>query len=90
MNIPYSEPQGGYYVYAKVSTTGMNATDFCYKLLEEGKVIIYPGTLYGDHCDDFVRFSLSQSATRVKEAIERIKKVVSSIWNNFKSSWSII
>ena len=79
MNIPYSEPQGGYYVYAKVSTTGMNATDFCYKLLEEGKVIIYPGTLYGDHCDDFVRFSLSQSATRVKEAIERIKKVVSSI-----------
>ena len=79
MNIPYSEPQGGYYVYAKVSATGMNATEFCYKLLEEGKVIIYPGTLYGDHCDDFVRFSLSQSATRVKEAIERIKKVVSSI-----------
>ena len=79
MNIPYSEPQGGYYVYAKVSATGMNATEFCYKLLEEGKVIIYPGTLYGDHCDDFVRFSLSQSATRVKEAVERIKKVVSSI-----------
>ena len=79
LNISYSEPQGGYYVYAKVSSIGLNATDFCYKLLEEGKVIIYPGKLYGDHCDDFVRFSLSQPAEKIKEAVERLRKVVSSI-----------
>ena len=79
MEIPYSEPQGGYYVYAKVSKTGLKATDFCFKLLEEGKVIIYPGTLYGDHCDDFVRFSLTQPTKKIQEAVSRIKKVVSSI-----------
>ena len=49
------------------------------KLLEEGKVIIYPGGLYGDHCDDFVRFSLTQPANKIKEAVSRIKKVVSTI-----------
>ena len=32
INIPYSEPQGGYYVYDDVSKTGLNATDFCLKL----------------------------------------------------------
>ena len=32
LNIPYSEPQGGYYVYADVSKTGLSATDFCLKL----------------------------------------------------------
>jgi aminotransferase len=79
INIPYSEPQGGYYVYANVSKTGISATDFCLKLLEEGKVIIYPGGLYGDHCDDFVRFSLTQPADRIKEAVSRIKKVVATI-----------
>jgi aspartate/methionine/tyrosine aminotransferase len=79
INLPYSEPQGGYYVYANVSKTGLNATDFCLKLLEEGKVIIYPGSLYGDHCDDFVRFSLSQPEEKIKEAVSRIKKVVLSL-----------
>ena len=79
INIPYSEPQGGYYVYANVSKTGLNATDFCLKLLEEGKVIIYPGGLYGDHCDDFVRFSLTQPAEKIKEAVSRIKKVAANI-----------
>ena len=79
MSIPYSEPQGGYYVYAQVSKTGLSATDFCFKLLKEGKVIVYPGTLYGDHCDDFVRFSLTQSVNKVEEAVSRIMKVVSSI-----------
>jgi aspartate/methionine/tyrosine aminotransferase len=79
INIPYSEPQGGYYVYANVSKTGLNATDFCLKLLEEGKVIIYPGGLYGDHCDDFVRFSLTQPAEKIREAVSRIKKVAGNI-----------
>jgi len=79
LNIPYSEPQGGYYVYADVSKIGLKATDFCLKLLEEGKVIVYPGGLYGDHCDDFVRFSLTQPLDRIKEAVLRIKKVVLSL-----------
>ena len=79
LEIPYSEPQGGYYVYANVSATGLSATDFCLKLLENGKVIVYPGTLYGDHCDDFVRFSLTQSADKISEAVKRIKQVVSSL-----------
>ena len=79
LNIPYSEPQGGYYVYANVSKTGLKATDFCLKLLEKGKVIVYPGGLYGDHCDDFVRFSLTQPLDRINEAVLRIKKVVKSL-----------
>ena len=81
INIPYSEPQGGYYVYANVSKTGLSATKFCLRLLEQGKVIIYPGSLYGDHCDDFVRFSLTQPSSRIKEAVSRIQKVVSDMKN---------
>ena len=77
LNIPYSEPQGGYYVYANVSSTGLSATEFCLKLLKEGKVLVYPGNLYGDHCDDFVRFSLTQSSKKIAEAVLRIKKTVS-------------
>jgi aminotransferase len=79
LSIPFSEPQGGYYVYADVSSTGLSASDFCLKLLEHGQVIVYPGTLYGDHCDRFVRFSLTQPSDKISEAVNRIKKVVSSL-----------
>jgi len=79
LSIPFSEPQGGYYVYADVSSTGLNASDFCLKLLEYGQVIVYPGTLYGDHCDRFVRFSLTQPSDKISDAVNRIKKVVSSL-----------
>jgi len=79
LSIPFSEPQGGYYVYADVSSTGLSASDFCLKLLEHGQVIVYPGTLYGDHCDRFVRFSLTQPSDKISDAVNRIKKVVSSL-----------
>ena len=34
-----------------------------------------------DHCDDFVRFSLTQPSSRIKEAVSRIQKVVSDMKN---------
>ncbi len=79
MGIPYAEPQGAFYVYADVSVTGLPASLFCERLLSEGRVMIYPGRIYGDHTDDYARVSLTQSVPRIREAIERMKSVVHTI-----------
>ncbi|AXC48433.1 pyridoxal phosphate-dependent aminotransferase [Paracoccus suum] len=79
LGIPYAEPQGAFYVYANVSVTGVPAGVFCERLLREGRVLMYPGTIYGDHTDDFVRMSLTQSVPRINEAIERMRAVVDAI-----------
>jgi len=79
MGIPYAEPQGAFYVYADVSVTGLPATVFCERMLREGRVMIYPGKIYGDHTDDYARVSLTQSVPRIREAIERMKSVVKTI-----------
>lgn len=79
ISIPYAEPQGAFYVYANVAATGIPASRFCERLLAEGRVLIYPGTIYGDHTDDFVRMSLTQPVERIREAMARIAAVVETI-----------
>ncbi len=76
MGIPYAEPQGAFYVYAKVSETGVPATEFCERLLAEGRVMIFPGKMYGDYTDDWARISLTQSVPRIQEALGRMAGVV--------------
>lgn len=79
LGIPYAEPQGAFYVYANVSVTGVPASTFCQRLLAEAGVMIYPGIIYGDHTDDYVRMSLTQPVPRIHEAVGRMKHVVEAI-----------
>ncbi|SPJ25828.1 pyridoxal phosphate-dependent aminotransferase [Palleronia abyssalis] len=81
MGMRYAEPQGGFYVYADVASLnlGIGAGAFCERLLAEGQVMMYPGTIYGDHTDDFVRMSMTQPVARIEEAMTRMEAVVKAI-----------
>jgi aminotransferase len=81
IGMSYAEPQGAFYVYANVASLnlGMGAGAFCERLLAEGRVMMYPGTIYGDHTDDFVRMSMTQPADRIRVAMRRMADVVTSI-----------
>ncbi len=79
MGIPYAEPQGAFFVYANVASVGLGATAFCEKLLREGKVLVFPGVVYGDYTDDFVRLSLTQPVEKIREACARMAAVVAAI-----------
>lgn len=80
IGMAYAEPQGAFYVYGDVSSLGLGITAgaFCERLLAEGQVMMYPGTIYGDHTDDFVRMSMTQPVDRIKVAMERLAGVVGS------------
>ncbi len=79
LGIPFAEPQGAFYVYAKVSETGVDATEFCERLLRDGQVMVFPGRIYGDYTDDYARLSLTQPVPRIHEAVARMARVVSAI-----------
>ena len=79
LGIPYAEPEGAFYVYARVAETGVGATEFCERLLADGRVMIFPGKIYGDYTDDFARLSLTQPVPRIEEALGRMAGVVESI-----------
>lgn len=81
MGMGYAEPQGAFYVYANVASLnlGISASEFCERLLAEGRVMMYPGTIYGDHTDDFVRMSMTQPVPRIEEAMHRMAAVVKKV-----------
>ena len=80
MGMGYAEPQGAFYVYADVSSLGLGitASTFCERLLAEGRVMVYPGRIYGDHTDDFLRMSMTQPVDRIEVAMARMARVVES------------
>jgi aminotransferase len=86
MGLSYPKPNGAFYVYANVSSTGMPASEFCLRLLKEGKVMILPGTLFGDHRDDYLRVSLLQPVPKIEEATRRMEAVVRAIRAEQKKS----
>ena len=79
MGLSYGRPRGAFYVYANVSRTGLAASQFCVRLLEDARVMIFPGSLFGDHNDDFLRISLLQPVARIEEAVARMAGTVAGL-----------
>ena len=72
--------EGGFAAVAdRLGFTGADATEFCERLLREGRVMIFPGKIYGDYTDDYARLSLTQSVPRITEALHRMADVVGAL-----------
>lgn len=76
IGLSYGHPGGAFYIYANVSSTGMPAPQLCETLLREARVLVFPGTMFGDEDDRYVRFSLLQPLDRIAEAAERMAAVI--------------
>lgn len=76
MGLSYAAPGGGFCLYASVAGTGLSAEAFCERLLREEHVLIYPGSMFGDERDDYVRLSLVQPLDRIQDAVARIERLV--------------
>ena len=60
--------------------SGRPAPEFCEKLLTEARVLVFPGTLFGDKDDRYIRLSLLQPVERIREAVARLKDAKSRIF----------
>ena len=70
------EPEGAFYVFPCIQSTGMTSDEFCEKLLYSKKVAVVPGTAFGDSGEGFVRVSYSYSVNHLNEAVKRIGEFV--------------
>ena len=69
-------PQGAFYVFADVSSTGLSDEDFALKLLKEGGVAAVPGSAFGGSGRGYLRLSYATSLAKIEEAVRRMAKVV--------------
>ena len=66
-------PEGTFYVFPSLESTGLSALDFAQALLKEQKVAVVPGSAFGQQYGDYVRISYASSLDNLREALVRIK-----------------
>ena len=69
----YGEPRGAFYIWVNASSVGMDSIDLTQKLLEEARVLIFPGTGFGDQWVDYMRVSYLAPEDELKEAMARLE-----------------
>ncbi len=72
MGLKTFEPEGAFYVFPDISSSGMCSEEFCERLLKEQKVAIIPGTAFGSCGEGYARISYAYSLRHLQEAMKRI------------------
>ena len=72
-------PQGAFYIFANVESTGLDGDVFAEKLIKEAKVAVVPGSAFGEAGKNFVRCSYAASMENIKKALVRIEEFLKGI-----------
>jgi aminotransferase len=73
------KPRGAFYVFPRISSTGLTSREFSLQLLREKKVAVVPGTAFGPSGEGHVRCSYATALGQIKVAVERIGEFCSEL-----------
>ena len=76
------EPEGAFYVFPCIKTTGLTSQEFCQRLVDEKRVAIVPGDAFGDSGEGYIRVSYAYSVSHLTTALERIGEFLDELKNN--------
>ncbi|NUP98680.1 MAG: aminotransferase class I/II-fold pyridoxal phosphate-dependent enzyme [Armatimonadetes bacterium] len=69
-------PEGAFYVFPSVRSTGLDSETFCQRLLDEEKVAVVPGNAFGACGEGHFRATYAASIEQIREALVRIGRFV--------------
>jgi len=72
-------PEATFYAFPNISGTGLNSWDLARYLVQEFKVALVPGSVFGEKGDGYMRLSFAASGAQLKEGLARIKAGVEKI-----------
>ncbi len=73
MGLKFFEPEGAFYVFPSVKSTGLTSMEFCERLIRTHRVAVVPGDAFGACGEGFVRISYCYSTKHIIEALERME-----------------
>lgn len=79
MGLDCFNPEGAFYVFPCIRSTGMSSEEFCQRLLDEYNVAVVPGNAFGESGEGFVRVSYAYSLKHLLEAIKRIEQFINKV-----------
>lgn len=73
MGLKTFTPQGAFYIFPCIKSTGLTSEQFCEELLKDQLVACVPGSAFGEAGEGYIRVSYAYSIAELKEATEKIK-----------------
>lgn len=72
-------PGGAFYAFPSIQSTGLTSQQFAEQLLEQEKVAVVPGDVFGESGEGHIRCSYASSLEQLQEAMKRIGRFVQSL-----------
>ena len=77
MGLSFPEPEGAFYVFPDISSFGMEDTEFCTRMIREGKVAAVPGSCFGG--PGHIRISYCYSDQELKKGLDRMERFIKAL-----------
>ncbi len=78
IGLPVFEPEGAFYIFPNISSTGLSSLLFSEQLLAQEEVAAIPGHAFGKCGEGFIRCSYATSTENLKTALERIDRFINN------------
>ncbi|MBQ8790456.1 MAG: aminotransferase class I/II-fold pyridoxal phosphate-dependent enzyme [Ruminiclostridium sp.] len=79
------EPEGAFYIFPSIKSTGLTSQEFCERLIESHRVAVVPGDAFGKCGEGFIRVSYAYSLNHINTALERIGEFLKELRNENKA-----
>ncbi len=68
------QAEGAFYLFPDISDTGLTSEEFTWRLLNESKVAVLPGSAFGQTGEGYIRIACTQSMETLAESMNRMKE----------------
>jgi len=76
MGLACFEPRGAFYCFPRVSGTGLGDEEFAARLFQEERVVVVPGSAFGEQGVGHVRACYATALEQIEEACDRMQRFV--------------
>lgn len=75
----FVKPEGGFFAFLDISSSGLKSNDFSIKLLEKYHVATTPGIAFGEEWDGFIRISMATNTRDFQNGVNYIVKFLEEL-----------
>lgn len=79
MGLEVVEPEGAFYIFPNITSTGLTAEEFATRLIEEYQVAVVPGDVFGVGGSGYIRCCYATDINKIKIALDRIATMINKL-----------
>lgn len=79
MGLPVTEPEGAFYIFPDIRSTGLTSEEFATRLIEKHQVAVVPGNVFGAGGEGYIRCCYATDIQKIKTALSRIADMLQEL-----------